>query len=171
MVSKVASFSFPVSSAEVDLGGGGTGQDSMGCWGHALKGRVCGGKYEVLHVVYCSHLTNPYTFLLSKPKHGVNDLVSRWIWMSGLTDTWMTPQEQYGGILCFCLRFKKLSHFTSFVLDLAAALFTPEKCFVTSKTSPTPPSAQCWVDNESNSFFGVNYPFKIKLSFHFPLFS
>ena len=48
---------------------------------------------------------------------------------------------------CFsvvCL--KKWSPFTSIVLDLAAMLFTPEteplKCFVDSKPSPTPPSAE-----------------------------
>ncbi len=50
--------------------------------------------------------------------------------MSGLTDTWMTPQEQYGGLLCFysvvCLRLKNWSLFTLIVLDLAATLFTPE---------------------------------------------
>ena len=40
-----------------------------------------------------------------------NDSVLSWIWMSGFTDTWMTPREQYGGISCFLsavlLRLKK----------------------------------------------------------------
>ena len=31
-------------------------------------------------------------------KHGVNNAVSRRIWMSGFADTWMTPHKQYGGI-------------------------------------------------------------------------
>ena len=41
----------------------------------------------------------------------------------------MTPQEQYGGILCYFsvvfLHFKE-SPVTSIVLDLAATLFSPE---------------------------------------------
>ena len=49
--------------------------------------------------------------------------------MSGLMDTWLTPQEQYGGILSSIvfLRLKNRSPFTSIVLDLAATLFTPER--------------------------------------------
>ena len=48
---------------------------------------------------------------------------------SGLPDTRMTPQEQYGGMLRFFLGFlhlKKWSTFNSIVLDWAATLFTPE---------------------------------------------
>ena len=42
-------------------------------------------------------------------KHSVNDAVSSGIWMSGLPDTWMTPQGKYGGILCFFLFFLSVS--------------------------------------------------------------
>ena len=36
----------------------------------------------------------------------------------------------------------------------------PWKCFVDSNTSPTPPSAQWYVDDERTFIFGVNYPLK-----------
>ena len=57
--------------------------------------------------------------------------------MSGLTG--MTPQVQYGGMLCsvvfYVLRLKTWLPVTSVLLDLAATLFTPEtpECFVDSK--------------------------------------
>ena len=42
--------------------------------------------------------------------------------MSGPTDTWMTPQEQYGGSLCSFFSLEE----RSIVLDMAATLVTPE---------------------------------------------
>ena len=70
----------------------------------------------------------------------VNAAASSWILMSGLGDTWMTPQEQNGGILFLDLVFlclKNQSPATSIL-----------KGFMDSNTSPTPPSAQWWRDNE-----------------------
>ena len=48
--------------------------------------------------------------------------------MSGLVDTWKTPHEQYGGMLCFLvlLHLKSWSPVTSTVSDSAATKFTPE---------------------------------------------
>ena len=37
----------------------------------------------------------------------VNDATSSGIRMSGLMDTWMTPQEQCGGISCLFLLFEE----------------------------------------------------------------
>ena len=63
-------------------------------------------------------------------------------------------------VMCFfCL--KKRSPFTSIVLDLAATLFTPEKCFVDSTLHPPPPpppSASGWVDNKYIFIFGWTIP-------------
>ena len=48
---------------------------------------------------------------VSSSLHNVNDAVSSQIWMLELTDTWMTPNKQYGDKLCVfsvvCLRLKK----------------------------------------------------------------
>ena len=61
-------------------------------------------------------------FSLKSPQISTVGAVSSRIWMSGDTDTWMTPQEQHGGRLCwFCLHLK--SQVTSIVLDLAATPF------------------------------------------------
>ena len=62
-------------------------------------------------------------------QHSGNYLVSSRIWMSELTDTWMTPHEQYGGMLsffCCFIRSEDRSLMSSIVLDSAATLFTPE---------------------------------------------
>ena len=63
-------------------------------------------------------------------KHGVTDTVMSQIWVSGLTDTGMTQQEQYGGVLCsfsvVLLPLKNRSPVTLIVLVSAATLFTPE---------------------------------------------
>ena len=100
-------------------------------------------------------------------KLGVNDTISSRIWMSGLPDTWMTSQEQYGGILCFfpvvfmCL--KKWSAFTSVVLDSALTLFTPEtpKCFMDSNTLPNPPSAVLSRQSYPILIFGWTIPLRL----------
>ena len=44
--------------------------------------------------------------------------VSSWIWMSGHADTWMTPQEQYGDMLCFILLFYYICKKGSCLLQL-----------------------------------------------------
>ena len=65
-------------------------------------------------------------------KHGVNDLVSSWIGILGLADTWMTPHKEYGGMLCFSVVLFHLKKdwvwlfLTSIVLDSAATKSTPE---------------------------------------------
>ena len=56
------------------------------------------------------------------------------IMMKWFTDTWMTPQEQYWGVLMFLFLYcffyvGRIVSFTSIVIslmDLAAMLFTPE---------------------------------------------
>ena len=86
--------------------------------------------------------------------------------MSGLTDTWTTPHEQYGGIFRFVvviyLRLKKWSPFTSILLNLAATLLTPETPEVFCGLEPfTHPSVALVASREwEHSPISVNYPFK-----------
>ena len=84
--------------------------------------------------------------LLIGSKHGVNDDVwSRM--MSGLVDTWTTPHEQYGGMLCFLCCFTTSE--VTVTIDLNCIEFCCnkvyplrlQKCFVDSNTSFTPPLA------------------------------
>ena len=76
-----------------------------------------------------------------------------WVWISGLPDTLMTPQEQHGVTLCLLvlLRLKKDSPLTSIVLDSARTQFTPETpevfCGLTPPTPsslPLPPTPLSW---------------------------
>ena len=64
--------------------------------------------------------------------------------MLGIADTWMTPQEQYGGdfMYFFSLVFFTFEEVVAIYfncIELAATLFTSETP-KDSNTSPTPPS-------------------------------
>ena len=82
-------------------------------------------------------------------RNSVNDAVLSQIWKAGLPDTWMTPHTQYGGLLCVS-RLKKGSRLLQLYWIWLQHCLTLrlQKCFVDSNTSPSPPSAQWWVDNE-----------------------
>ena len=73
--------------------------------------------------------------------NGGNDLVSSRMWMSGLVDTWMTPQEQNGGMLCLCLLFifLRLRNPSLKLHWIWLQLFTPE----TPEVPPPPPPGPC----------------------------
>ena len=83
--------------------------------------------------------------------------------MSGLTDTWVRPQEKYGGSFWRCfLRLKKGSPVTLIVSYLAAMVFTPEtpKGFCGLKHFPHPSISIVVSKYRVNFHFSVNYPFK-----------
>ena len=99
-------------------------------------------------------------------KQGVNHDVSSRIWMSGLTDTWMTPQDQYGGIICFLscsIRFEEVVticfHCMGFGCN-AVYPWNPTGALWTQTLHPPPPSAQGWVDNEWIFIFGWTIPLR-----------
>lgn len=76
-------------------------------------------------------------------KYGVNGAILRLIGQLSLLHTWMTPQDQYGGMLFFMLEF----------MDY--------------KMSSELESTKWWAVNVRNINFGANYPFKISGYWHY----
>ena len=111
----------------------------------------------------CSRGGQQRTFRI---KHGINDLVSCWIGIWRLTDTWMTPQNHYGGMLWFfCLFYyvwRRGHHLLQLYWTWLQHCLPLKLQNVDSNTSPPPPpppQSAWWGGDEC--IFWVNYPFKL----------
>ena len=105
----------------------------------------------------CLHALN---FIFDPKRGNLHRASSLTVHRRRISDTWMTPQQHYRGMLCFSVwrRSHHLLQLYQILLQQSSPLRL-QKCFVDSNTSPTPPSVKWWGDKECIFLFLWNIPF------------